>query len=264
MLMGVALLVSWVFLNPVRAVPTLSGMMPNFKIVINIPATELRLFEDNELLRRIPIAVGQGQFPTPVKEDHLTYIVWNPWWLPPDSDWAKGEKPTPPGPDNPLGVVKMPLSNAILLHGTSKPSSIGTAASHACIRMFNDDARSLAWTFQSHLTAHFDESLLEEYAQKSWKTVNISLAKSVSVRFIYEVIELEGDQLTLHPDVYHRLGNKKAALLGKLKLRGIHEDELDIDVLETVLREWQKNSKHVAIHLSDLLKTSQTAFQVGE
>lgn len=262
--MGIALLVGGVFFNPAKAVPTLSGVLPNFKIVINIPATELRLFENGELLRRIPIAVGQGRFPTPVKEDRLTTIVWNPWWLPPDSEWAKDDKPTPPGPNNPLGVVKMPLSNAILLHGTSKPSSIGTAASHACIRMFNDDARSLAWTFQSHLTAQFDETLLQGYAQKSWKTVNISLAKPVMVRFIYEVIELEGDQLTLHPDVYGRIANKKAALLNKLKSKGIHEEEIDFDNLNVVLQEWQKNSKRVAVFLSDLLKTSQAALQVFE
>ena len=61
----------------------------------------------------------------------------NPWWYPPTtSAWAKGLKPVPPGPSNPLGTRWMGLDAAgVGIHGTTAPTSIGysvrTAAS-AC------------------------------------------------------------------------------------------------------------------------------------
>ena len=69
----------------------------------------------------------------------------DPWWRPPDSDWAAGAEPIPPGPGNPLGTRWMGLSApAVGIHATSDPGSIGTYASHGCIRMYVSDAE---WLF---------------------------------------------------------------------------------------------------------------------
>jgi len=70
----------------------------------------------------------------------------NPWWRPPDSPWAKGLSPIPPGPGNPLGTRWMGLSvPGVGIHGTPDDSSIGYSASHGCIRMHIPDAE---WVFQ--------------------------------------------------------------------------------------------------------------------
>ena len=69
----------------------------------------------------------------------------NPWWYPPNSAWAAGEKPVPPGPGNPLGTRWMGLSApGVGLHGTPDAASVGYSASHGCIRMRIPDAE---WLF---------------------------------------------------------------------------------------------------------------------
>lgn len=255
--MGIGLLAFSVLINPppivvelfgninvsaaseTKSTPSFSSQYPSFKIVINIPATELRLYEDGELLQTFPIAIGQKIYPTPAnKTDSLTQIIWNPWWYPPESEWAKEEKITPPGPNNPLGVVKMPLSDALLMHGTNKERSIGTPASHACIRMFNEDARDLAWILQSSLTARFDPSWLKTYQEKRYQTSWVSLAKPVPVEFIYEPIEIANNQLILHRDVYGKIRDKKEWLVQKLTEHGF--TKLDESLLAKILKQWNQ------------------------
>src|SRR5687767_8534783 len=65
------------------------------KIFINIAARKLSLFEGSTLVKTYPIAVGSPGHKTPVGEREMKQIVWNPWWLPPDSPWAAGAKDTP-------------------------------------------------------------------------------------------------------------------------------------------------------------------------
>ena len=69
----------------------------------------------------------------------------NPWWYPPPSPWAKGLKPVPPGPGNPLGTRWMGLdAPGVGIHGTPDDASIGYSASHGCVRMHIPDAE---WLF---------------------------------------------------------------------------------------------------------------------
>jgi lipoprotein-anchoring transpeptidase ErfK/SrfK len=70
----------------------------------------------------------------------------NPWWYPPDTAWAAGASPIPPGPGNPLGTRWMGLSaSGVGIHGTPDAASIGYSASHGCIRMRIPDAE---WLFE--------------------------------------------------------------------------------------------------------------------
>ena len=71
----------------------------------------------------------------------------DPWWYPPTYDsWAKGLKPVPPGPSNPLGTRWMGLSApGVGIHGTDAPTSIGYSESHGCVRMQVPDAE---WLFE--------------------------------------------------------------------------------------------------------------------
>ena len=69
-----------------------------------------------------------------------------PWWYPPDTAWAAGASPIPPGPGNPLGTRWMGLSaSGVGIHGTPDAASIGYSASHGCIRMRIPDAE---WLFE--------------------------------------------------------------------------------------------------------------------
>jgi lipoprotein-anchoring transpeptidase ErfK/SrfK len=96
-------------------------------------------------LRTLGVAVGQSAYPTPVGRFEIVTKQRNPWWYPPNSSWAAGEHPVPPGPGNPLGTRWMGISSpGVGLHGTPDAASVGYSASHGCIRMRIPDAE---WLF---------------------------------------------------------------------------------------------------------------------
>jgi lipoprotein-anchoring transpeptidase ErfK/SrfK len=122
----------------------------NFKpvIVIHRGAHLLYLFSGSHMRRRahFGIAVGQPIYPTPTGTFTIVTKQRNPWWYPPDSAWAAGASPIPPGPGNPLGTRWMGLSaSGVGIHGTPDAASIGYSASHGCIRMRIPDAE---WLFK--------------------------------------------------------------------------------------------------------------------
>ncbi|HEY3921927.1 MAG TPA: L,D-transpeptidase family protein [Gaiellaceae bacterium] len=115
-------------------------------IVVDREANTLRLYSTKKLVRTFPVATGQSIYPTPEGIFKIVVKQMNPWWYPPTYDsWAKGLKPVPPGPDNPLGTRWMGLSvPGVGIHGTDEPTSIGYSESHGCIRMQVPDAE---WLF---------------------------------------------------------------------------------------------------------------------
>lgn len=97
-----------------------------------------------EVLHTYRVAVGRLRYPTPLGRFRVVRLEVDPTWDPPDSEWAKGEKRVPPGPNNPLGTRWIGLSARYVgIHGTNTPGSIGTAASHGCIRMKTSDVEEL-------------------------------------------------------------------------------------------------------------------------
>ena len=114
-------------------------------IVIHRGSNSLYLYNGERPWRTFPVATGQSIYPTPLGSWHIADMQRNPWWRPPDSPWAKGLKPIPPGPGNPLGTRWMGLDAAgVGMHGTPDAASIGYSASHGCIRMRIPDAE---WLF---------------------------------------------------------------------------------------------------------------------
>jgi hypothetical protein len=77
------------------------------RLALNIPAFRLDVYVNGELERSFPVAVGMPRYPTRAGHFAVVRVVWNPWWQPPASDWAKKEHLTPPGPNNPMGRVKL-------------------------------------------------------------------------------------------------------------------------------------------------------------
>ena len=115
-------------------------------IVINRALNRLYLYAATKLRRTFAVATGQAIYPTPRGRWHIV-VKWNePVVVPAAYDaWAKGLKPVPPGPRNPLGTRWMGLdAPGVGIHGTDEPGSIGYSASHGCIRMQVPDAE---WLF---------------------------------------------------------------------------------------------------------------------
>jgi len=113
-------------------------------IVVNRGNRTLTLYRDQRQVRQFRVAVGTPSHPTPRGLFRIIQKQRNPTWFPPDSPWAKGLGPVPPGSGNPLGTRWMGTSApAIGIHGTPSSWTIGTAASHGCIRMYINQAEWL-------------------------------------------------------------------------------------------------------------------------
>ena len=131
-----------VIVAPLKALPAALATREAV-IVIHRGSNRLYLYNGVRLVRTFPVATGQAIYPTPLGKFEIVVKWVNPWWYPPTQDaWAKGLKPVPPGPGNPLGTRWMGLSaSGVGIHGTDEPWSIGHSESHGCIRMQVASAR---------------------------------------------------------------------------------------------------------------------------
>ena len=133
-------------LRPVDPGATLAKL--GYVVVISKPSRVLMLYAPikgrAKVVRHFRVAVGAPSFPTPSGRFTVVDKQVDPWWYPPDSDWAEGSEPVPPGPWNPLGTRWMGLDRQdVGIHGTPDSGSIGGFASHGCVRMLIDQAETL-------------------------------------------------------------------------------------------------------------------------
>ena len=115
-------------------------------IAINLSTNRLTFYDGLKARKVYPVATGQPSFPTPQGTWEVVYKRVNPTWTNPAPDgWgADMPKSIPPGPGNPLGTRAMSLNaSGILIHGTYASYSIGSYASHGCIRMLLSDVEAL-------------------------------------------------------------------------------------------------------------------------
>ena len=106
-------------------------------ITIDRATFTLRLFKKLKLKKKYTIAVGQAGYDTPTGLYTIQTKEVNPTWYVPESDWAGdlAGQVIPPGPGNPLVARWMGIYNGAGIHGTNETGSLGSAASHGCIRM---------------------------------------------------------------------------------------------------------------------------------
>lgn len=234
------------------------------KIVINVAARKLKLYDKDQLVKTYSIAVGSSAYRTPLGDRSMTQIVWNPWWIPPkNSAWAKGAKDTPPGRNNPLGPVKMKLGDAIMVHGTNKPASVGHAASHGCMRMNNEEAKELARYIQEHVMMQTDPALYDTYAKNGGRSYYVNLSQSVPISIVYDIAEIENGELKVYQDVYWKVRDKKAHIESLLSANGYKTEEYDLAYLDSAIKA-AKNREDLTFPLNELLiayraKVLQTA-----
>jgi len=114
-------------------------------LVLDRSTYTLRLFEDLKLSKTYTVAVGQEGLETPEGLYHLQDKQVEPTWHVPESDWAGSlaGQSIPPGPSNPLKARWMGIYEGAGIHGTEETSSLGSAASHGCVRMAVPDVEEL-------------------------------------------------------------------------------------------------------------------------
>ena len=122
----------------------LAKQYPAF-VTIDRSSFTLRLFRNLHLYKTYRIAVGRQGLETPAGEYTIDDKQTNPSWHVPNSPWA-GElagRVIPPGPDDPIKARWLGFYNGAGIHGTDDLGSLGTAASHGCIRMSIPDVEQL-------------------------------------------------------------------------------------------------------------------------
>lgn len=105
----------------------------------------LRLWKNLKLAKTYTVAVGQEGLETPEGLYAIQEKEENPTWHVPESDWAGSlaGQDIPPGPSNPIKARWMGIFEGAGIHGTEETYSLGSAASHGCVRMAIPDVEEL-------------------------------------------------------------------------------------------------------------------------
>jgi lipoprotein-anchoring transpeptidase ErfK/SrfK len=107
-------------------------------LTIDRSGFRLRLFKNLKFAKSYGIAVGAPGYATPTGTYSIQNKAVNPAWSAPDRPWAgayRNEVVAGGAPDNPLKARWMGIVGGVGIHGTAAEYSIGTRASHGCIRM---------------------------------------------------------------------------------------------------------------------------------
>lgn len=104
-----------------------AALMPEkISIIVDMDKLTLTLFDDGEPIRQYPVSMGRYESPTPVGNWEIISMETNPPAVM-GTRWM--------GLNIPYGIYG--------IHGTNAPYSIGSFASHGCIRMFNSDVEEV-------------------------------------------------------------------------------------------------------------------------
>lgn len=116
-------------------------------IAVSIDRCRIYLYKGDKLVKSYPCAPGQAAYPTPKGDFHIDTKLKNSPWINPGSAWAAKMPPViAGGPDNPMGDTKIGINYpGVFMHSIppGEFGSIGTHASHACMRMFPSDVHDL-------------------------------------------------------------------------------------------------------------------------
>ena len=170
-------------------------------VILNLPAYRLDVRAGDSTLS-YPVAIGARRYPTPRGSFLLRSVELNPAWIPPPSDWARDRVPMLPGPRNPMGRAKLEFLPTYYLHGTPEPESVGSAASHGCVRMRNADvlelgARLLAWG-----RAGLDDTTRARWMADPVTQRRIILDRPVALEVRYDLVEVRAGRVEVHRDPY--------------------------------------------------------------
>lgn len=109
-----------------------------YTLVVDKKAKKLFWKRGPEILKSYPVSVGKEGTETPEGEFRVKDKIKNPVW------YRMNQVFPPESPENLLGTRWLGLDHkGYGIHGTRLPGSIGSAASHGCIRMYNQDVEEL-------------------------------------------------------------------------------------------------------------------------
>ncbi|HET6979184.1 MAG TPA: L,D-transpeptidase [Pyrinomonadaceae bacterium] len=244
-----------------NAVPT------DTRIVVNIPAFRMDLFQDGSLVKSYKIGIGYPEFPLPFGLRKAQTIIFNPTWTPPDSPWVEKMKNVTAGEtvkagdkDNPLGPIKIPIGLPSLIHGGKSPAKIGKFASHGCVGLTNAQVKDFAAQLaKASNTSDVSDVTIASYLEDREKTKTVKLNQTVPVELRYETIVLEDGKLHLYKDVYAQDSNTEENLRAVLEANGVRLEELSEQQRTEILNALKSVKKETVIDISSVAKAGYPA-----
>ena len=174
------------------------------RIDINIPENRLRVYDGDSLVKVYRVSVGLPGHDTPDGEFTIDHAEWNPWWRPPAREWARNDRVTPPGPNNPMGRVKLFFAPYYYIHGSPHVQELGRPASHGCVRMMNRDVIELARLLHERNGGSVSDAEITRILSRPTQTRASRIATPVPLALRYDPIVVAGDSLRIYKDVYER------------------------------------------------------------
>ena len=210
-----------------NAVPT------DTRVVVNIPAFRMDLFQDGSLVKSYKIGIGYPEFPLPQGLRKAQQIIFNPTWTPPDSPWVAKMKNVTAGEtveagdkNNLLGPIKIPIGLPSLIHGGKSPARIGKFASHGCVGLTTPQIKDFAGQLAKISNTEDVSAKMDTYLENKEKTQTVKLKQTVPVELRYETIVLEDGKLHIYKDVYAQDTNTEENLRRVLEANGLKLEDL--------------------------------------
>lgn len=230
------------------------------RVVVNIPAFRMDLFQNGSLVKTYKVGIGYPEFPLPLGLRKARTVIFNPPWTPPDSPWVAKMKNATPGEtiqpgskDNPLGIIKIPIGLPSLIHGGKSPAKIGKFASHGCVGMTNAQVKDFAMLLMRAGNKEVSDKVIAQYLQDKTETKTVKLDQTIPVELRYETIVLEDGKLYIYKDVYAQDTNTEENLRRVLEAHGARLEDLTEDQRRQALDALQKPVKNeVVIDVSAL------------
>jgi lipoprotein-anchoring transpeptidase ErfK/SrfK len=219
-----------------NAVPT------DTRVVVNIPAFRMDLFQSGSLVKSYKVGIGYPEFPLPLGLRKAQTVIFNPSWTPPDSPWVAKMKNATPGEtiepgskDNPLGPIKIPIGLPSLIHGGKSPARIGKFASHGCVGMTNAQVKDFAMLLMRAANNEVSDKEIAQYLDDKTRTKTVKLGQVIPVELRYETIVLEDGKLHIYKDVYGQDSNTEENLRRVLETHGARLDDLSAEQRQQAL-----------------------------
>lgn len=211
------------------------------KITVDVPAFRLTLWQNGKEVKTYKVGVGRQDYPIMIGNLSAREVIWNPSWIPPDSDWVAGMKTVKAGEvipasdsRNPLGKLKIPLGLGYLIHQARQPSDLGHLVSHGCVRMLQSDLYDLAEKIVEARSLPVTPEQIER-AKINSKILVAPLDPALPVTVSYDTIVVEGGVLSIYPDVYDRGTNTIDDLRSELADNNVDASKISNAVLQKML-----------------------------
>ena len=220
----------------------------DIKLTINVPAFEMTFWQNGKEVKLYQIGVGMKDYPIYVGLRKIKHVIWNPVWIPPNSEWVKpslrGVVIKPTDPRNPLGKIKIPLGYGYLIHQAKGTQDLGNLVSHGCVRVLRNDLYDLSNKFVAAHSIPVTEKEVS-VAKRTKKTLVIEFEKTVPIEITYDTLVIKGGELHIYPDVYSFKKNTVKNLREELKTNNIDSSDVSDLTLKKMLAKAKAKKQYI-------------------